>query len=174
MKDILNKKNRASNIALRISLIYALAGSLWILSSDTLLSLVISEPGALTHLQTFKGWAFIAVTAFLLYVLVNRYVSAMVRSDQALRESENKFRILAETAASAIFLYSDTFITVNRASEELTGYSEGELKGMSFYNLLHPDSTEKIANIVTLFPAVTADRCVASLSLSPGKARSGG
>ena len=39
MKDILNKKNRAGNIALRISVIYALAGSLWILFSDTVLSL---------------------------------------------------------------------------------------------------------------------------------------
>ena len=145
MKDILNNKNRAGNIALRISVIYALAGSLWILSSDTVLSLFISEPAALTHLQTFKGWAFIAVTAFLLYVLVNRYVSAMEHSEQALRESENKFRILAETAASAIFLYRDTFITVNRASEELTGYSEGELRTMRFYDLLHPDFREKVA-----------------------------
>jgi PAS domain S-box-containing protein len=135
----MNSKNRAVNIALRISVIYALAGSLWILFSDTVLSLVISEPAALTHLQTFKGWVFIAVTAFLLYLLVNRYVSAMEHSEQALRESEMKCRTLAETAASAIFLYSDTFITVNRATEELTGYSEGELLSMSLYDLLHPE-----------------------------------
>jgi two-component system, LuxR family, sensor kinase FixL len=145
MKDILKNRNRTGKIALRISAIYAMVGALWILSSDTLLSLFISEPAVLTHLQTFKGWAFIAVTAFLLYVLVSRYVSAMEHSEQALRESEKKFRILADTAASAIFLYRDTFITVNRAFEELTGYPEGELRSMSFFGLLHPDSREKIA-----------------------------
>ena len=54
------------------------------------------------------------------------------------------FRILADTAASAIFMYSDTFITVNKATEELTGYSEGELRAMSFYDLLHPEFREMI------------------------------
>ena len=145
MRDILNTKNSAVNIALKSSVIYALAGSVWILFSDILLSLFISESGALTHLQTFKGWAFIAVTAFLLYVLVSRYVSATELSEQALRESENKFRILAETTASGIFLYKDTFITVNRAFEELTGRSEAELMSMRFYDLLHPDFREKVA-----------------------------
>jgi len=125
MKDILNNKNEAGKISLRICVICALAGGLWILFSD-------------------KGWIFIIITASLLYVLVNQYVSAMKHSEHALRESEKKFRILVETASSAIFLYSDTFITVNRATEELTGYSEGELRSMSFYDLIHPEFRERI------------------------------
>ena len=144
MKDTLENKNKPWNISLRISMIYALAGCLWILFSDTLLSLFITDPVVLTHLQTFKGWIFIIITASLLYVLVNRYVSAMKLSEQAMRESEKTFRILADTTASAIFMYGDTFITVNRATEKLTGYSEGELKSMSFYDLLHPDFREMI------------------------------
>ena len=144
MKDILNNPNKAGNISLRISMIYALAGCLWILFSDSLLSLLITDPVVLTHLQTFKGWIFIIVTASLLYVLVDRYVSAMKLSEQAMRESEKTFRILADTTASAIFIYGDTFITANRATEELTGYSEGELKSMSFYDLIHPEFRELI------------------------------
>ena len=143
MNKFANNKN-AWNISLKISLIYALAGGLWILFSDTLLSLIITDPVTLTHLQTFKGWIFILVTASLLYVLVNRYISAMKRSERELRESENKFHILAETAASAIFIYSDAFITVNRATEKLIGYSEAELGSMSFHDLVHPEFREMI------------------------------
>ena len=139
-----DKKKKSGNLALRISAFYALAGGLWILFSDTLLSLVISDAVTLTHLQTFKGWVFIAVTAVLLYVLVRRYVSAVKRSELALGESENKFRILAETATSAIFLYGDTFIMPNRATGELTGYSDDALKSMSFYDLIDPGSRDLI------------------------------
>ncbi len=134
----------AGNISLRISMIYALAGCLWILLSDTVLSLVITDPAVLTRLQTFKGWIFIIITASLLYILVNRYVSAMELSEETMRESEKTFRILADSTASAIFMYGDTFITVNRAAEELTGYSEEELKSMSFYDLLHPEFKDMI------------------------------
>lgn len=123
-------------------MIYALAGFLWIAFSDAVLSLVITDHAVLTRLQTFKGWIFIIITASLLYILVNRYVSAMELSEQAMRESEKKLRILADTTASAIFIYGDKFITVNRATEELTGYSETELKSMNFCDLLHPDFRE--------------------------------
>lgn len=143
-EDMANNQRRYVDVALRISMIYAGAGALWILFSDTVLSLFISDPAALTHLQTFKGWAFIAVTAFLLYFVVRRYMSAMRRAELALQESEKAYRILVETAASAIFLYRDTFITVNRAMEELTGYSAGELTSMRFYDLLYPEFREMI------------------------------
>ncbi|MFZ2198783.1 MAG: PAS domain S-box protein, partial [Thermodesulfovibrionales bacterium] len=132
------------NISLRISMLYALAGCLWILFSDAVLSLVISDPVVLTRLQTFKGWLFIIITASLLYILVNRYVSVIKLSEQAMRESEKTLRILADSTASAIFIYGDKFITVNRATEQLTGYSEAELTSRNFYELLHPDFREKI------------------------------
>lgn len=125
-------------------MVYAFTGGLWILFSDAILSLFISEPVALTRVQTFKGWVFIAVTASLLYALVNRYVSAMKHSEEVTRESEAKFRILAETAASAIFLYSGTFILVNRATVELSGYAEDELRSMSLYDLVQPEFRELI------------------------------
>lgn len=132
------------NIPLRISMIYALAGCLWIIFSDAALSLVVADPALLTRLQTFKGWMFIIITAFLLYLLVNRYVNAMKLSEQAMRESEKTLRILADTTASAIFIYGDKFIAANRATERLTGYSEAELTSKNFYELLHSDFREKI------------------------------
>ena len=62
-----------------------------------------------------------------------------------LRESEARFRSLAESTATAIFVYSGgKFVYVNRATEELTGYPAAELLAMRFWDVVHPDFREMI------------------------------
>jgi PAS domain S-box-containing protein/putative nucleotidyltransferase with HDIG domain len=62
-----------------------------------------------------------------------------------LRQSEARFRTLAETTATAIFVYSgEKFIYVNHATEELTGYTAEELLAMRFWDVVHPDFQEMI------------------------------
>lgn len=66
-------------------------------------------------------------------------------SEKALRESEAIFRNLANSTASAIFVYQDEkFVFVNKSTEELTGFSEDELLKMKFWDVVHPDYKEKI------------------------------
>jgi PAS domain S-box-containing protein len=53
------------------------------------------------------------------------------RNQEAIRESENKFRGLAETAVQAIFIYDGVrFLYVNAATEAIFGYSRRELLAM--------------------------------------------
>lgn len=52
--------------------VYAGFAGLWILGSDTLLAALVSDPAWLTRLSLVKGWAFVGVTAALLYVLLRR------------------------------------------------------------------------------------------------------
>jgi PAS domain S-box-containing protein len=67
------------------------------------------------------------------------------RAEQALRESEEKFRTVAQTAATAIFIYQGEYLRyVNRYAATLTGYSEEELIGMRFWDLVHPEHREMI------------------------------
>ncbi len=62
-------------------------------------------------------------------------------ADAALRESEDKFRTLAETVASAIIIYKGTECCyANRAAEKITGYTRKELLAMSSWEIIHPDS----------------------------------
>ncbi len=62
-----------------------------------------------------------------------------------LRQSEERFRALAETTATAIFVYAgEKFIYVNRATEKLTGYAAEELLTMRFWDVVHPDFQELI------------------------------
>src|SRR5438477_1634964 len=62
------------------------------------------------------------------------------RTEQALIESESKFRAVADTAASAIFIHNGTeFLYLNRSCEQMSEYSHDELMRMTPMDIVHPD-----------------------------------
>ena len=63
------------------------------------------------------------------------------RSQDAIRESESRFRSLAENAAPALYIYSNRFYYVNPATARLFGYSRSELMAMDdpWAVLVHPE-----------------------------------
>ena len=62
------------------------------------------------------------------------------KTGQALKESEEKFRELADLSPTAIFIYQDTkFVYVNKATSRITGFSEKELLQMNFWDVVHPE-----------------------------------
>jgi PAS domain S-box-containing protein len=61
------------------------------------------------------------------------------RAELALRESEAKFRLVAETAPCAIWiLQGERLVYVNRYAESLSGYSRDELFSMNPWELVDP------------------------------------
>ncbi len=63
----------------------------------------------------------------------------------ALKESEQKFRALAEHTATGIFIYrGNQFVYVNPAAEKMTGYTARELLSMNFWDIIHPDQRELV------------------------------
>ena len=70
-------------------------------------------------------------------------ISERKQAEEALRVSEAKFRALSECAAAAIFIYQgNRFLYANPAMEGITGYSQGELVKMNFWEIAHPDMQE--------------------------------
>ncbi|OEU51613.1 MAG: hypothetical protein BA871_01840 [Desulfuromonadales bacterium C00003096] len=68
-------------------------------------------------------------------------ITDKLEAEQALRESEEKFRVLAETSPVAIGLYKREHITyANPAMERLFGYSADDLGRMNFLEWVHEDS----------------------------------
>jgi len=108
---------------LKIATIYALTGAFWILFSDWLLHLFVTDPVLVARLSTFKGWAFIAVTALVLYRLIVVDHRKIRRSGEAVREREELLRNVLETLPLGVWLLDrDGTITYgNRAGREIWG-----------------------------------------------------
>jgi len=80
-----------------------------------------------------------------LFILLGRIDRSIIIQHTALRNSEEKFRALAITSPSSIFIHQQkTYIYINPAFCQLTGYSETELLQMKFWEVVHPDMRELI------------------------------
>ncbi|NQU08710.1 MAG: PAS domain S-box protein, partial [Candidatus Abyssubacteria bacterium] len=76
---------------------------------------------------------------------IAREVTDRKRTVEALRESEEKYRVLVENANEAILVAQDDRLKfVNPRTVELTGYSEDELLSKSFVEFVHPDDRETV------------------------------
>ena len=65
------------------------------------------------------------------------------RAEEALRESEEQYRILVENASEAIFVAQDGKLRfVNGRSQEIIGYTREELISRTFIEFVHPDDRE--------------------------------
>ena len=75
-----------------------------------------------------------------LYLLgISEDITERMRAEEALRESEEKFRVLADSTPTAVMLYQDDcWIYANKAAQTISGYSENELIGMKFWDIVHP------------------------------------
>ncbi|MEE4354028.1 MAG: ATP-binding protein [Desulfatiglans sp.] len=71
---------------------------------------------------------------------LNQEIEERTQAEEALRESEEKFRLLVENADMAIFIGQDRVIKFpNPKTSEMLGYSGDELATMPFRDLIHPD-----------------------------------
>ena len=68
--------------------------------------------------------------------------------EEALRDSEERFRLLSESALTGIYLIQDNqFTYVNNAFARMFGYEVEEiLSGMPLLNLVHPDDRQLVLN----------------------------
>ncbi|WP_158059310.1 PAS domain S-box protein [Halorussus halophilus] len=76
-------------------------------------------------------------------------VITRIKSQSALRESEEKYRTLVEGSHDAIFIHSnERFQFVNDRVSDLTGYSREELSGMPIWDVVHEDDRERVKELV--------------------------
>jgi len=129
-------------VAVRISAIYLTIGWLWIVVSDW-----FSFPGAHDtvsyFLATAKGLCFIAVTAFLLFLLIRRDMRFLL-------QSEERFRLLVERAPDAVLVQcGGRVVYANVAALRMLGASYlGQLMGKNVLDLVHPSSRESVRDWV--------------------------
>jgi len=63
---------RPRKFAMRITIIYIIIGSLWIIFSDRILLNIVADKYMLATLSTIKGWFYVFVTGLIIYVLIHK------------------------------------------------------------------------------------------------------
>lgn len=83
------------------------------------------------------------------YIVITRDIEQRLQAEEALRQSESKFRSIFDSApiGMAITDLEGRYISVNRSFCSLVGYSPRELLGHTFSELSQPEEVEKNVQI---------------------------
>jgi len=78
-------------------------------------------------------------------VITTRPIEQRKILENAILESEEKYRLVVENSHDAIYIHrNDRLIFVNNRSAEVTGHSKDELLNMNLWDLVHPDDRTRL------------------------------
>lgn len=132
------------NFALRTAVLYFLAGTSWIISSDLILNYFIDQSNK-PYIGAVKGIVFVLITAIVLYLILNRYI-------RALRRNETQYRILFRSHPQALWVYDVNtlkFLAVNNATIEKYGYTAEEFMNMTMLDIRPKEERDTIRRFLT-------------------------
>jgi PAS domain S-box-containing protein/putative nucleotidyltransferase with HDIG domain len=134
-------EKRTLRSVLGITALYAAFGALWIALSDRVLETVVSDPHRITVLQTYKGWAFVAVSALLLAFLIGRELRARERSERRLEREQEHARMYLDVAGVILLVVgADEHVKlINRKGVEVLGLPEGEIRDRNWFDSFVPE-----------------------------------
>lgn len=126
--------------ALRISLVYGVLTSVWIIMSDRLLDITFVDPVWLSRFQTVKGLGFICISSVLLYVILRRIFQARAYAEARHRASETWLTSVLTITADAIITVDEAqrITLFNQGAERIFGYSASDILGQPIDRLLAP------------------------------------
>lgn len=132
--------------ALRITLAYAALAAAWIVGSDLL---VLGGTGSAAG-SIAKGLAFVAVTALLLQLIIERTIGRALEAERA--SFDRHFDLLSRFANDAIFLVDEAgrIAKANQRALERYGYPEDALIGMPVADLRTPAEHERLPSVLEL------------------------
>lgn len=118
--------------ALTIAAIYSSVAALWIFFSDRLVAMLARDANQIVQLSTYKGWAFVAVTASLLYVLTKRYLSIIEKENHKLQQSSFELTAAYEELTAIEEELRDNLTTLEK-NHQLLQLQEEELRRKNDY-----------------------------------------
>lgn len=136
--------------------IYAVFAALWILFSDQFVGTFITDHDELVRASMVKGWAFVAVTSLLLYILVSRLVHRIddahrreLHSEQQKQQAIGLLMTINNSSGDAIFAkdVEGRYLTINAAACRMVGKSAEEIVGKDDRALFPPQQAAMLMDI---------------------------
>lgn len=153
-----NAKGRGASPFLRslwVVLSYLVVGLIWITLSDRAVEHWVNDTGLLNEIQTYKGWAFVSVTALVLFFSLRRLfrhdrtqMSLQDRQREEIRQLSQFQQNVIDNANIWISVLDPQVRVLlwNKAAEKISGYSGQELQGKDeIWEWLYPDATYRSA-----------------------------
>lgn len=106
----------------QITLSYFLFGVIWILFSDKIPELFVSDPTYFTNYQTYKGVFFIFVTSLYLYFFIKNHMLSLRQAKSKLVESETHYKTLFNDNHTIIILVNPITAKIEDANPAACAY----------------------------------------------------
>jgi PAS domain S-box-containing protein len=144
MKKLKESYSRVT--AAKIVALYLSVGILWILISDMILGWFIPLSSTYYQVQIAKGWIFILITGWILYVLVRRSIDEQTK----IQESVARLAAIVESSDDAIISKTPDGIIIswNKGAQRIYGYSAEEIVGQPIFILSPEDRQEETRQIL--------------------------
>jgi len=149
--------------ALRITLVYTVIATLWIIFSGRFLAFFVNDPSRYISLEVYKGLGFVAVTSILLYMGMRHQFGRMEqmhreRLDEVARKENILYRLEHYLKVSPTVTWAGKIehgkvqpVWFSKNLEQLFGYSLAEaLKPGWWQENVHPEDRLKIENDIAL------------------------
>lgn len=115
---------------LKITLLYAFLGGLWIGFSDAVVNMFFNDPQTISTVQTTKGAVYIVATALLIYALTTTSHNSLQRSKARVEERKRQVQVLNRVLRHN--LRNELNVIMGHA--ELLGEEEGQADSLETIN----------------------------------------
>ena len=135
---------------LTVALLYGILGGLWIILSDQIAFTTIKDIGALSDIQTYKGWLFVLSSTLVLFFVLRRENRAGKNSETEARMAEERYRALVEQLPVAVYREAygkeNLHIYLSPQIEKILGYTLAELnaKPELWNTAIHPEDRAQV------------------------------
>jgi PAS domain S-box-containing protein len=136
---------------LRLTLLYAVLATLWILASDYWLSETLHHLGHFAYIQTVKGLGFVGLTSLALYLLLHQrqqlvQTKAIMKAEQERLRALHLLADIANHSNEAIFAkdIQGLYLLFNPECERLTHQSASFMLGRNDSDLLPADEAARV------------------------------